>query len=109
LTDDILPIDGILMVFTYLDLGVQIGLQENTMLDTYQLNLAGLLLLCGTLFAARPGPDANKADVDEEEKKKKKDGAKQYVNLYKGSQWSFYVVYALVMGADWLQVRPSTE
>ena len=72
------------------------------MLDTYQLNLAGLLLACGTLFAVRRGSDAAApAAVDS----KKKDPPKQYVNNYRGSQWAFYVVYALVMGADWLQVR----
>jgi MFS transporter, MFS domain-containing protein family, molybdate-anion transporter len=71
------------------------------MLDTYQLNLAGLLLVCGTLLAARSSQSGDGEVVVDE----KKDGKKQYVSAYRGSQWAFFVVYALVMGADWLQVR----
>jgi MFS transporter, MFS domain-containing protein family, molybdate-anion transporter len=71
-------------------------------LDTYQLNLASLLLICGTLFAAQGSTETSvKSKVDAE-----KEGKRQYVRAYQGSQWAFYVVYALVMGADWLQVRP---
>ncbi|GJD00831.1 major facilitator superfamily transporter [Colletotrichum higginsianum] len=67
------------------------------MLDIYQLNLAGLLLACGALFASGRQEKQNVAgkDVKKDAKQKQK---------RQGSQWAFYVVYALVMGSDWLQV-----
>ncbi|CCF33927.1 major facilitator superfamily transporter [Colletotrichum higginsianum] len=66
------------------------------MLDIYQLNLAGLLLACGALFASGRQEKQNVAgkDVKKDAKQKQK---------RQGSQWAFYVVYALVMGSDWLQ------
>ncbi|KAF9876055.1 major facilitator superfamily transporter [Colletotrichum karsti] len=66
------------------------------MLDIYQLNLAGLLLACGVLFAS--GTEQKQVAKKDEKKKDSKQQQKQ-----KGSQWAFYVVYALVMGSDWLQ------
>lgn len=69
------------------------------MLDTYQINLAGLLLACGALLAVRSTPSSSE----------KKD-AKPKASTSKGqtSQWAFFIVYALVMGSDWLQARPSS-
>lgn len=67
------------------------------MLDIYQINLAGLLLACGVLFASG-GQD--KTDVSKKDAKK----SPQQKPKQTGSQWAFYVVYALVMGSDWLQV-----
>ena len=67
-------------------------------LDPYQKNLAGLLLVCGTLLAT--GSSA-KGRLSAEDVKRRQYGAD-----YRGSQWAFYVVYALVMASDWLQVRP---
>jgi MFS transporter, MFS domain-containing protein family, molybdate-anion transporter len=74
------------------------------MLDTYQLNLAGLLCVCSLLFASQTKDGEKNSSTA---KADAKDGAKtrQYERRYQGSQWAFYVVYALVMGADWLQVR----
>ncbi|KAK1524182.1 major facilitator superfamily transporter [Colletotrichum costaricense] len=66
------------------------------MLDIYQINLAGLLLACGVLFASG-GQD--KSDVSKKDEKK----SSQQKSKQTGSQWAFYVVYALVMGSDWLQ------
>ncbi|GKT44178.1 molybdate-anion transporter [Colletotrichum spaethianum] len=66
------------------------------MLDIYQLNLAGLLLACGTLFAS--GSQEKQKVAKKDVKKDTKPKPKQ-----QGSQWAFYVVYALVMGSDWLQ------
>ncbi|GKT94226.1 major facilitator superfamily domain-containing protein [Colletotrichum tofieldiae] len=66
------------------------------MLDIYHLNLAGLLLACGMLFAS--GRQEEHKVVKKDEKKVTKQKPKR-----QGSQWAFYVVYALVMGSDWLQ------
>jgi hypothetical protein len=65
-------------------------------LDAYQKNLAGLLLVCGSLLAAR-GSDGDKSSAG-----KKSDGPQKQSKT--GSQWAFYFVYTLVMAADWLQV-----
>ncbi|KAM0286760.1 hypothetical protein ACHAQH_000780 [Verticillium albo-atrum] len=59
------------------------------MLDTYQLNLAALLLACGVLLASRPSTRTTKA--------------KNNSSNASPSQRSFFVVYALVMASDWLQ------
>lgn len=68
------------------------------MLDIYQLNLAGLLVACGALFAS--------SSTDKPVKKDEKSAKQQKKEKYQqGSQWAFYVVYALVMGSDWLQVN----
>ena len=69
-------------------------------LDAYQQNLAGLLLVCGTLLATGSGETSRKSDSQDEK-------GRQYAAPPRGSQWAFYVVYALVMASDWLQVRPS--
>lgn len=67
-------------------------------LDSYQKNLAGLLLVCGTLLAT--GPEITKPrPVAQDEK------SRQYAASPQASQWAFYTVYALVMASDWLQVR----
>ncbi|KAI8153412.1 Molybdate-anion transporter [Colletotrichum sp. SAR 10_70] len=66
------------------------------MLDIYQLNLAGLLVACGALFASSSTDKPVKND-EKSAKQQKKEKPQQ------GSQWAFYVVYALVMGSDWLQ------
>ena len=68
------------------------------MLDTYQINLAGLLLACGVLLAVRSTPSSSE-----------KEDVKPKAPTSKGqtSQWAFFIVYALVMGSDWLQARPS--
>ncbi|OHF00260.1 major facilitator superfamily transporter [Colletotrichum orchidophilum] len=66
------------------------------MLDIYQVNLGGLLLACGFLFASGSQDKSNASKGDE--KKNSQQKPKQT-----GSQWAFYVVYALVMGSDWLQ------
>ncbi|KAK3937865.1 major facilitator superfamily transporter [Diplogelasinospora grovesii] len=59
-------------------------------MDIYTLNLTGLLALCGALFVAQRTPNTK--------------SPKPTKNTNKAnSQWSFLVVYALVMGADWLQ------
>lgn len=68
------------------------------MLDIYQLNLAGLLAACGALFASSNTDKPVKKD-EKSAKQQKKEKPQQ------GSQWAFYVVYALVMGSDWLQVN----
>ncbi|WQF86150.1 hypothetical protein CDEST_11164 [Colletotrichum destructivum] len=69
------------------------------MLDIYQLNLAGLLLACGALFASGRQEKQKLARKDV-----KKDAKQKQKQKRQGSQWAFYVVYALVMGSDWLQV-----
>lgn len=74
------------------------------MLSTYQANLAGLLLACGALFATQSAPEEKRAKTEEGDEKVKR----QYARTYQGTQWHFYVVYTLVMGADWLQVSPLT-
>ncbi|KAH7376325.1 major facilitator superfamily transporter [Plectosphaerella cucumerina] len=66
------------------------------MLDTYQLNLAGLVLACGVLLALpSSSPKASR-------KSPLKPGAKPKSGK-KASQWAFFTVYALVMASDWLQ------
>ncbi|KAF6807222.1 major facilitator superfamily transporter [Colletotrichum sojae] len=69
------------------------------MLDIYQLNLAGLLLGCGILFASN-----SQAKDETVERSEKKDIKRQENHgNQEATQWAFYVVYALVMGSDWLQ------
>ena len=68
------------------------------MLDTYQLNLTGLLGLCATLFLAqqnRTKTSPGKSDAPAQRRSSGSGGD--------ASQTAFLVVYALVMGADWLQ------
>ncbi|TDZ40309.1 Molybdate-anion transporter [Colletotrichum trifolii] len=68
------------------------------MAGIYQLNLVGLLLACGLLFAKGSAKDTEIAKPNSKDKAKQVD--KKSANV---SQWPFYVVYALVMGSDWLQ------
>ena len=75
------------------------------MLDTYQLNFAGLLGLCGALFVASYNPSKPEGKAP---KSKTPDGQKSPTNS-EATQWSFLVVFALVMGADWLQVGDASE
>lgn len=72
-------------------------------MDTYQLNFTGLLGLCAALFVAqRRKPAQPKQDAKSTESKKDAK-AKQDTNSNEASQWPFLVVFALVMGSDWLQ------
>lgn len=92
------------------------------MLDTYQLNLVGLLVACGTLLAATTttttttknrsaGGDGNSAETEtksgEQQRRSKADGDGRAGDACSPLllQWPFFVSYALVMGSDWLQVR----
>lgn len=85
------------------------------MLDAYQSNLAGLLLACGILWAtSRPREQATTTaqEGDEEvEASAKRTKGGQHVGV-QNSQRAFVIVYALVMGSDWLQVslsRPGND
>lgn len=75
------------------------------MLDVYQLNFAGLLGLCVVLFAASHKPSKPRGKA---EKRKASDSQKPSTDPA-ATQWSFLVVFALVMGADWLQVGDGPE
>lgn len=74
-------------------------------MDTYQLNFTGLLGLCAALFVAQrrkpaqPKQDAKSTESKKDSKPKQKTDGKE------ASQWPFLVVFALVMGSDWLQAR----
>ena len=74
------------------------------MLDVYQINFAGLLGLCGILFAA--SRKSTKSNVKGQGVSKT--ASKKASTNPEASQWTFLVVFALVMGADWLQVSTST-
>ncbi|KAK3381513.1 major facilitator superfamily transporter [Podospora didyma] len=77
-------------------------------MNIYTANLAGLLALCGALFAAQGrrttggGGDGNDLDTKENKVTRQK---KNEIEMTKPppSQRAFLVVYALVMAADWLQ------
>ncbi|PNH33818.1 hypothetical protein VD0002_g752 [Verticillium dahliae] len=86
------------------------------MLDTYQLNLAGLLLACGVLVATRPStktkartPTANTTSTSTSTSRSKaksessNNAASEAEAERPSSQKSFFLVYALVMASDWLQ------
>ncbi|KAH8887529.1 DUF791-domain-containing protein [Thozetella sp. PMI_491] len=64
-------------------------------MDTYQINLVGLLGLCAALFLTQRSKTSPTQDGSS---KSKQDRPKS-----SASQSAFLVVYALVMGADWLQ------
>lgn len=68
---------------------------------TYQMDLGALLVLCATLFfAQREQPTAGrKSRPDGDAPAKEKSGSATSLQL------PFLVVYSLVMGSDWLQVR----
>lgn len=74
------------------------------MLDVYQLNFAGLLGLCAVLFIAQRKPTEAKPKL---EASKKKTTIETDADGSEASQWTFLVVFALVMGSDWLQARSS--
>ncbi|PKS12875.1 hypothetical protein jhhlp_000215 [Lomentospora prolificans] len=63
--------------------------------DLYQKNLAGLLLICGTLLATRSSH--RQKPTTQATEPASKDAAQP------ASQLPFYTVYALVMASDWLQ------
>ncbi|KAG7122675.1 Molybdate-anion transporter like protein [Verticillium longisporum] len=80
------------------------------MLDTYQLNLAALLLACGVLVATRPStkartPTANTTTTTTSKAKAESsnNAASKAKAESPSSQNSFFLVYALVMASDWLQ------
>jgi hypothetical protein len=66
-------------------------------MDAYQINLGGLLALCVTIYSIQ------KLMADAEAKDNKKN--EKIVVSKDASQTAFLIVYSLVMGADWLQVR----
>ncbi|KAL8392191.1 hypothetical protein RB595_002397 [Gaeumannomyces hyphopodioides] len=68
-------------------------------MDIYQLNLAGLVGLCGVLFLAQRKPTAPAA----KDSKTKKDAKAEGADGDAASQWPFLLVFSLVMGSDWLQ------
>ncbi|EEY22050.1 major facilitator superfamily domain-containing protein [Verticillium alfalfae VaMs.102] len=81
------------------------------MLDTYQLNLAALLLACGVLVATRPSaktktrpPAANTTTTSKAKADSSNNAASRArAESPSSSQTSFFLVYALVMASDWLQ------
>jgi len=81
-------------------------------MDIYKANLAGLLGLCGALFVAQRQTAPKSATTDGKKTTESKNGKKtsgpasKVVDGSDPVQWAFLVVYSLVMGADWLQVRP---
>lgn len=72
---------------------------------SYQLNLGSLLGLCGALFIAQRY--SSKEQPEEKLPKSKKQIKDKVVDSTEASQWPFLTVFALVMGSDWLQARPS--
>ncbi|KAI3390554.1 hypothetical protein diail_9206 [Diaporthe ilicicola] len=67
-------------------------------MDTYQLNFAGLLGLCGALFVAQRGKSAQQSkqqDAKSAESKKGKNEAEKKTDSTEASQWPFLVVFAL--------------
>ena len=85
-----------------------VAISTSTVMDTYQLNFTGLLGLCAVLFVAQrrkpaqPKQDAKPAEVKKDSKPKQKTDSNE------ASQWPFLVVFALVMGSDWLQASLSS-
>lgn len=71
---------------------------------TYQLNLGGLLGLCGALFIAQRYTSQEPSEERPTGPKKIKD---KVVDTTEASQWPFLTVFALVMGSDWLQASLS--
>lgn len=72
-------------------------------MDIYQLNFTGLLGLCAVLFIAQRSSSQHKPDSKSSDSKKKPDAKEG--DIAEASQWPFLLVFALVMGSDWLQVR----
>jgi hypothetical protein len=70
-------------------------------MDTYQLNFLGLMGLCAALFLAQ-----GRSKKEEIKGSKPSQNTK---NTDSSSQWAFFVVYSLVMGADWLQVKNTSR
>lgn len=81
-----------------------IVINRSQAMDTYQLNFTGLLGLCAALFVAQRKPAQPKQDAKPTESKDNSK-SKQKVDGNEASQWPFLVVFALVMGSDWLQAR----
>lgn len=73
-------------------------------MDIYSINLAGLLAVCGVLFAVQKRSSNNNNKNDEKTATTKSNKAAKKQQPTSNSQRPFLVVYALVMGADWLQV-----
>ncbi|KAK3333403.1 major facilitator superfamily transporter [Cercophora scortea] len=80
-------------------------------MDIYTINLTGLLVLCGALFIAQHRGVPRGGEVEDKKGKDQKNDAdliksKSKVKnkkKKKADKWPFLTVYALVMGADWLQ------
>ncbi|KAJ4411326.1 hypothetical protein N0V82_009015 [Gnomoniopsis sp. IMI 355080] len=70
--------------------------------DPYQINLAGLLGLCGVLLVAQRY-SSKETPVDKSTESKKKTIKDKAIESAEASQWPFLTVFALVMGSDWLQ------
>lgn len=77
-------------------------------MDTYQLNFTGLLGLCAALFVAQRRKPAQPKKGATSSESKKDPKPKQKTNSDEASQWPFLVVFALVMGSDWLQARSTS-
>lgn len=75
----------------------------NVMADSYQLNLGGLLGLCGVLFVAQR--HSARETPDDKSKTSKNLIKDKVTDAAEASQWPFLTVFALVMGSDWLQAR----
>jgi len=81
-------------------------------MDMYKANLGGLLAVCGALFAAQrlAAPKSATSESKEGKGKKATPSSQKAADNPEAVQWAFLVVYSLVMGADWLQVRePSSK
>lgn len=72
-------------------------------MDAYQINFAALIGLCGALFLAQP--KAKEAASETKGSKAGEKKTKKSADTTDASQWPFLVVFCLVMGSDWLQVR----
>ncbi|KAL1865347.1 hypothetical protein Daus18300_007237 [Diaporthe australafricana] len=65
------------------------------MMDTYQLNFAGLLGLCAVLFVAQRKKPAQPKQDAKSAKSKEESESKQKTDTTEASQWPFLVVFAL--------------
>ena len=68
-------------------------------LDTYQLNLAGLVLACAVILAVTAQRQAGT----------KSETSRDSPQQNHASQKAFFIVYALIMGSDWLQVEKTVS
>lgn len=78
-------------------------------MDTYTINLTGLLGLCGALFAAQRMIPSRTSSNDTAKDNGKAASVKdsKVADDAEAVHWPFLGVYCLVMGADWLQVHIS--